>query len=780
MIGPLLSSRSRTVLRNVAALLVCAGGVALLGQSITPNYPLSDWLTWRLLGLWACCLVFNAACFSFGHVAVTRWLRLTDLPSLERFVVSMAVGVVSFALAMYLAGSVALFRPWFAVLLPLLMLALGASSFVVYFPRGGGRRTSTPSTWTSRLLTAAVLLFGLLCVFVLYLQCLPPGSLNYDSRWYHLTVSEDYAREGRIVPFLADYNKALPALTGLVHTWAWLLPGLDLPLRSMLVLHNEFCLVLWTLVGISAAAAWLLERAQVKGAWVALFLFPILFIYDSNIGGSADHVLGFFAPVLFLAGVRAGRDFAPRPCALLGMLAGGAVLTKYQAIFLLAPLGALLGARWLWLLARERRFCRWRGPLTAGIVAGVVVLPHFLRNFIFYRNPLYPHASQFFPGTSPMLPDTPVLIRHIFLGDPDIPRGSVLARLDKAVHVVWRSSLRRPFESGPLFVLLLPLLPFLSRPRRLWLGAAAGAGALLAWAMVYPIERNAQAIIPVLASVAAAIVIRAWQLGVLARAGLVALLGLQIIWGGDILVNQSFGGLDEALWFLRQGGEGHAKSRFDKHLASQRALDEKLPKDAVVLFHNTRLALGLNRRVLQDLAGHQGLIDYRTVTTPRQLCELLRSLGITHVVHEPGFWPAPSRHEDAMFASLIKRFATNVFRQGEYEVFELPATLPPVEAPYRILSLGMRGYPDGVYRADAMNAYEVMPDEVRRRGSPEVTTTIEEAAAPAIIDRVNVAFVPTQVSLPEPLAAALAGRFTLAVTYREGFAVYVRRDSSSP
>jgi hypothetical protein len=778
MFGHLPRSHTGIALRSLGVLGICVAGVALLGQSINPAYPWRDWLAWRLLELWAYCLYFNLACAAFGHLVVTRWLRLTGLPALERFVTSMAVGLVAFTLAMYGAGALALYRPWFAVLLPLLMLAGGAWSFVGTSRRGGNRPGSPP--FAARLLTGAVLGFGLLCLLLLYLQTLTPAALNYDSRWCHLTAAADYARAGRIVPFYADYTKAVPHLASLVHTWAWLMPGLDLPLRTMLALHNEFCIVLWTLAGIGAAAAWMVERARVDGAWVAFFLFPIIFIYDSNVGGGADHFLGLFAPVLFLAGVRAGREFAPRRCALLGVLAGGAVLTKYQASFLLAPLGVLLGARWLWLLARERRLRYWRGPLVAGLVAGVVVLPHFLRNWIFYRNPLYPYAAHLFPGSRPALPDTPELLRYVYLGDPGIPRGSILARLDKAIHAIWRSSFRRPLEPGPLFVVLLALLPLQSRSRRLWLGAAAGSLALIAWGMLYPVERNAQALIPVLAAVAAALVIRAWQLGRLARVGLLALLGLQIIWSGDIWVNQSFGGIDETLWLLRQGSAGGANTRFDKYLTSERALDQKVPKDAVVLFHNTRLALGLDRPVLQDLAGHQAVIDYRKVTTPRQMCELWRSLGITHVVHEPGFWPAPSRHEDALFAALLKRFATHVFRQGEYEVFALPAELPPVEAPYRILSLGMAGYPDGVYRADAMNTYEIMPDARKHRGTPELTTTLEAASAPDVIDHVNVVLVSAHAILPTALTNALGSRFTAVVTYFNDFTVYVRPDGLSP
>jgi hypothetical protein len=408
------------------------------------------------------------------------------------------------------------------------------------------------------------------------------------------------------------------------------------------------------------------------------------------------------------------------------------------------------------------------------------MLPHLLRNWIFYRNPIFPFADDLFPHTYPRQADTPFVMRYLRLGDSAISRGPILERLENAARIAFTRSFRRPSEAGSVFVVLLPLLVFLSRSRRLWLGAFVAVGALMTWGMSYANERYAQAIIPMLASVTAAIVVRAWQLGLFARVGLVALLGLQVVWGGDILVNQSFSGIDDALSLLRSGMKGHAKTRFDGHLASQRALDRTLPKDAVVLFHNTRLALGLNRGVLQDLPGNQGLISYRDITTPRQMCELYRNLGITHIVHEPGLWPAWTKQEEAIFAALLKRFASNPRREGEYEVFELPATLPPVEAPYRVLSLGTPGYPDGVYRVEAMGIYDPMPDNVKYYGTPAIPTTMDAAAAPEIIDHVNVVFVSTRVTLPEPLAAALRDRFAFGVAYRDGFSTYVRLDSPSP
>src|SRR5205823_946597 len=142
---------------------------------------------------------------------------------------------------------------------------------------------------------SAVIAFGVLCLGLLYLQCLTPEGISYDARWYHLPIAQDYAREGRIVPFPADYPRCYPHLSSLIHTWGFLVPGLSAPLRWMLALHSEFCLFLWTLAGVAAGVAWLVEKTRVNGAWVAFFLFPGIFVYDSHIGGGADHVAAFFA-----------------------------------------------------------------------------------------------------------------------------------------------------------------------------------------------------------------------------------------------------------------------------------------------------------------------------------------------------------------------------------------------------------------------------------------------------------------------------------------------------
>jgi hypothetical protein len=784
--------RSRRSVRAIAVAIVCLIGLAVYIASLGKRYPIADWLFWRLLVIWGWCALLHGACLVFGHLILSRWLKVRDRPLGETLVTCVAVGMVAFTVAMYLAGALALYRTWVAIALPIGMLAAGGPSLVdLARAIRANRKTATAavSPWSGPLGGVAVVV-GAIFVGLVYLQCMTPEALNYDSRWYHLAIAQDYAREGRIVPFPADYNKAFPHLASIVHTWGWLLPGLDEPLRWMLALHNEFCLFLWALAGVGATTAWLVERVRVKGAWAAFFLFPVIFVYDSNLGGGSDHFVAFFAAPAFLAAVRAARDLSPRHSALVGVLTAGAVLSKYQAMYLLVPIAIMTVGRWLWLSlvsAREAevttrlsqiwRAGHWRGPLAMLAVGILLTAPHFLKNWIFYHNPLYPFMTATFSGSRPRQPDSPILVMYLLTGDSTIPRGPLLERISNAVSLAFTFSFRDQLVIGSLFTLLLPVILFLRGQRRLWIGAIFSLLALLTWAFTYPVDRYLQCIFPIIAGVTAAVIIRAWELGWIARAGLVALVGFQLVWGGDIPFRDGESRLADALRLIRSGSEKGARTRFDRYLRSQIAVGHRLPSNAIVLFHNTRLSLGVNRTVLQDLPGYQGLIDYRGVRTPRDLCQLYRSYGITHIVHERSVWPALSKQEEVVFAAFLARFAPNTFHEGEYEVVEIPNELPPQEVPYQSLMLGLDGYADGVYPIDALGIYEPLPERFKQWPLPALPVTLESAGLPAVIDHVNAAVISSQIAPSSQLETALREKFINTMSFRDRFTVWIRRTS---
>ena len=273
---------AKALFQALARPIVRASGVAALGvagaivyiAAVNDFYAVEDWLVWTLLILWGWCAVLHAACLSFGHLVLTRWLKLDDLPTLEKLVFSMALGLVGFTLAMFLAGVLALYQTFFAILLPIAMLAAGGPA-LWRFAADAWRRAAEATRERLSPWAVMAILGGVLGVVLLYLQCLTPESLNYDSRWYHLTVAEDYAREGRIVSFPADYNKAaFPQLTSLLNTWAWLLPGLGQPERWMFALHNEFCLVIWTLAGVGGWPRGCWSASGLRAPGPLSFCFP--------------------------------------------------------------------------------------------------------------------------------------------------------------------------------------------------------------------------------------------------------------------------------------------------------------------------------------------------------------------------------------------------------------------------------------------------------------------------------------------------------------------------
>ena len=780
---------ARRWVRSLAVAVVCLVGLGIYISFADLKYPIKDWLFWQLLILWSYCAVLNVACLAFGHLILFRWLKVRDRPALETMITSMAVGLVAFTMVMFVAGALACYRTWFAVALPIGMLVAGgpALSHLVRLWRADCATTTAVSPWTDVLVKAAIVA-GVILLGLAYLQCMTPAALNYDSRWYHLAIAEDYAREGGIVAFPADYNRSFPHLASMVNAWGWLLPGLTDPLRWMLALHLEFCLLLWGLAGVGATAAWLVERTRVKGAWVAFFLFPIVFEYDSNLGGSADHFVGLFAAPIFLAAVRATRDLSLRHCALVGVLTAGAILSKYQAIYFVVPIAILVVWRWFWLslssvrgagvmarLAQLWRARLWRGPLTLVLGGALLTAPHFLKNWIFYRNPLYPFMTEFFAGSRPRQPDSPILVTYMLTGDANIPRGPFAKIITNAIKLAFTFSFKMKVTlMGSLFTLLLLTIPFLRKQRRLWLGSVFCMIALVTWAYTYPVERYLQCLFPVIAGVTAALIIRAWELGLFARIGLLGLVGFQVVVGGDIPYYGGQERMDDALRLIRSGHEGRAKTRFDHYLSTQVALSRRLPPDAVLLFHNTRLSLGVNRRVLQDLPGYQGLIDYRSVKTARALCQLYRSHAITHIVYDRNLPAALSKQEEVVFAAFLAHYATNPFREGEYEVVQLPEELPPQEPPYRALLLGLRNYADGIYPVEALGVYEPLPERFKQWPSPALSVTSESAGRPEVIDHVNAVVISDSTTPSSDLQSALQDKFRRILSFSNRFAVWIR------
>jgi hypothetical protein len=232
---------------------------------------------------------------------------------------------------------------------------------------------------------------------------------------------------------------------------------------------------------------------------------------------------------------------------------------------------------------------------------------------------------------------------------------------------------------------------------------------------------------PVLAAATGALIIKMWRLGWVARAGLVPLIGFQVVWGGDLPLLDSRGSrIKSAMDLIATGHENKAKTRFDDYRRSYVALGEATPKDAKLLFHLAYDALGTDRDILLDRPGFQGLISYEKVHTPRELFDYYRSMGITHVVLDSRESNAAVQQTEILLRTLLRRYASSGGGFGAYHLYSLPKSAPPTERPYQVIALGVSGYSPGLYPIEHLGTVEYLGGDVKKYSPPDRRASAED------------------------------------------------------
>ncbi len=777
--------------RSLPTLAICLAGTALFLSIVSEKYPVSDWLVWDTLTLLGLTAILNASAVGSGLFVLTRVFKLTRLPRVETWVFSLVLGLICLCLLTYACGAIGAIGLPSVIALPLAGL-VGAYLSREHWARLL-RAPSRPtlSGWRMWLMRAAVA-WALANIALMYLQVMTPGSINYDAAWYHLPLAQDYAREGRIVPFYGDYNRTYPQLASLIHTWGFAIPGLATPLRWILALHVEFSIVLWKIVGVVAAARWMLGVRSAHFLWPVFFLFPGISIYDQNIGGSSDHFLGVFAAPALIATGRAMWRMNPRTCALMGAVIGGAILTKYQAIYMLVGCSFVFVVRWLIHVGVKLKDGSKPAPSwqrlwkAAAIVPGValaVSLPHFLRNALFHHNPIYPFAQAVFP-TVPFHERSVLLFEQAFPDRGYLPQSEGLKMLWDAVVLFFTHSFEPHYSFtkdylsvGSLFTLLLPCALFVPKARRIGIGIAVCGLAFMVWGCTYIADRYLQDFNALPIAITAALIYRVGSLGPLARLGLVPLIAAQLVWGADGWFYSGHQRLVAASDLIRSGFEGKrtAEQRYPQRNAYLQ-LSDATPEDAVILARNFRTTLGIDRTILSDVQSFQSYIWYDPVRSPKELYDLYRSKGVTHLIYPPNNRPPSTAQASVLFADLVRSRPKNQRQRfGGLELVTLDARGPePTSAAYEVVVMGAPGYVPGKYRVEQLNVNLRLPAELRRHPNPLAPLPPMEQRTETFLQGANAVLLSKQFKPGAAWTQALKTDFVLAETFHP-YSVYLRR-----
>jgi hypothetical protein len=731
VLGSLVPRRgARWRVALITCLLLAATGFFawLTGQF----YPLRHWLFFYYARAWLLAGLFSVASLSAG-LRILGYVVPESLRLGERLVLGFALGVLAFFWGVFLAGLGGLFGTVFFWAWPAILLLAGGPNVArmagrawVHLRRFGVRLVMPRGP--VEVLGALLIVLSLAAV---YLQVMTPCNVGADANAYHIPIAEHYAAAGRIRPF-ADgwYNGAFPQLASVLFTWAYQAPG-DFHDHLALSSHLEWALFLPTLAGVAVLAGRLGRTLRLPFAGAAVFLFPGIYLYDSSLITGADHVLAFWAVPLALALLRAGRRFSVPNALLVGAFSAAVMLTKYQGIYLFVPAALFMLVLW----ARARRMA----PLLAWGLSGLVLSTAFwLKNWVFYGDPLFPLLHDYLPS-HPFHAENAPLMDRVFADPHFVVTGTPAQKLVKTLKTLvtfsfqpndWGGFHGDTPVFGSLFTLLVPVLLFLRAPRRLWLLVLGSHLGVAVWYLNQHQDRYLQALLPWMAACTAVTLQLAWQHGPFVRTGVVALVALQLVWGSDVYFIRTHAMLGDSP--IRAAGDllGAAyQHRYEERFARSGSLEEigrKLPGGATVLVHDVDEKLGARSQAVLDNPGRQGAIEYLKLDSPRAVKNLWRKLEVTHVVYLP-HWAGMGRDDlarEAIFDRTIYLFGAMPRDQAHFryvELVETPKDAAQATEPTRIAWLACHEVPSyGIYTLAGLRAErpDVMLTDGMLSGSP--------------------------------------------------------------
>lgn len=686
------------------------------------HQPLADWAFWRFARCWALCAFWGLGCLSTGDIIVRRLLP-GRLPLREHLATAFATGVFVFYFLGSLLGLLHVFGKAFFYGVPLLMFAAGARGLartawrLRRHLRHARKTIGRPSHW----FTVPAVAFGIIGLLMVYFLLLTPDNVQFDSRWKHMALAEQYAVTGGIRRFPEGWTvETNPHLATFVYLFAFMSPFGELWDRVELAAHLEFMIFVVTTLSISALVRKLVPGMRARHVWAVRFLFPGVFLYDSSVSGGADHIAALFTVPMFLLVLRGSRDLSWRYAALVAMMTAGAAMSKLTCLLMFVPVALIVyTVRGGWILIRPPAGVPRRNAYVGALVAlgvGLVATSTFwLKNWVFYGDPLYPSLYKYLT-LRPWTPDSENLFIWAYKDRFVRPTRDWAGLVDTFKALFTFSFIPNDYSRyhgkvpvfGSLFTLFIPVFFFFARKaRRAWALIGSIHLAIFVWYWIHHEDRYLQALLPWMTATTAAGILLAWRSGFFAKGTAALLVSFQLVWGGDVyfIPTHSMTGsaIKKTVDFLA-GTYKKDKNRYRTY-AGWEALGKKLPKGSRVMLHDNHVHLGIGASTVSDWNAWQFGMSYARHPQPAQTYELMKQMGVTHIVWESQRsvgWDSIAG--DLVFFNFVYRASGKRTRVGKFEIVEMPQTPPNGPNLENVLYLGCgRPVRNGLYKLNDLS-----------------------------------------------------------------------------
>jgi hypothetical protein len=465
-----------------------------------------------------------------------------------------------------------------------------------------------------------------------------------------------------------------------------------------LAAHLEFLVFLLTTVfSIPALVKYLVPKADARTVWVARFLFPGVFLYDSSLSAGADHFGAVIAPALAIALFRAYRVLERKWVLVVAVCLAAAVMLKETVAIMLVPIpGIVLIFRATVLFGRQP-FSRRSLLETLGSALALVLFltaPFWLRNWIWHGNPVYPNLASWFhsyPWSATAAYRFSNEYSDVLMWSPKRDWGGFASSLQAMYSFSFEPNDWSKFHGdrpvfGSVMTILIPVLLWLRNTRRLWWMVGWIHGAIFIWYWVHHQDRYLQAILPLMTAVTAGTLILVYRhLRQFVRHSVSLLIAVQLAAAADVyfLATHSMAG-SPVKRVVENIGFGHAKKYAERFVIEPRwtAVGEALPSDARLLFHDTQNNLGTAHEGVRDIALWQFGLSYSDAKHPAEIHQWLTEMGVTHMVLPANKSTGGDRVAgDLMFFDFAYRRTPQIKDVDGLLLFENPPKLP--DLPFR-------------------------------------------------------------------------------------------------
>jgi hypothetical protein len=273
--------------------------------------------------------------------------------------------------------------------------------------------------------------------------------------------------------------------------------------------------------------------------------------------------------------------------------------------------------------------------------------------------------------------------------------------------------------------------------------------------------------------VTGALIIRIWRQTRIARVALVPLVAFQIVWGADSIFYNNSGRIDSAMSLIRSSFEGTTAALMAGYRRPFLEIRDVLPPKARVLLHNAHVSLGIDRELYLDGLGYQALITYDRFRTPADVYRFFVSLGITHLLYEPQGFRAPTKQQEVLWNALI-RPAPSIGHYYNYKLLAMPTQPPADEPPWRVATLGLYGYADGIYPIERLNTDELLPSELQHYAGPAEQLAPDDKARAQQLEHVQAVLMSRPDRPKGPVGELLQRQFERSLG-GDPFTLYLRK-----